>query len=96
MKKITIKSYAIKHKLSLFNVMKMVKSGKLHSITETEGEREVTYIVLNDSTEEEVTRSIRRSNPIDSTSIQEELADLKTEVEMLKKEIAIIKSQYLS
>ncbi len=29
MQRITIKAYAVKHKLSIFNVMKMVKTGKL-------------------------------------------------------------------
>ena len=55
MEKITIKAYAVKHKLSIFNVMKMVKSGKLkdNRIEEEEG-KEKTYILLDDMIEEEV------------------------------------------
>ena len=29
MQRVTIKAYAVKHKLSIFNVIKMVKSGKV-------------------------------------------------------------------
>ena len=31
MERIGIKAYAVKHKLSIFNVMKMIKSGKVKS-----------------------------------------------------------------
>ena len=42
MQKITIKAYAVKHKLSIFNVMKMVKSGKLKIEIAEENGKEIT------------------------------------------------------
>lgn len=60
MERMSIKSYAIKHKLSMFNVMKIVKSGKLVSDTEEKDSREMTYIVIADAIEKEVETSMVR------------------------------------
>jgi len=88
MEKITIKAYAVKHKLSIFNVMKMVKSGKLKSTTVEENGKEQVYILLDAVTEEEVKKSIVPSDEKDSKGLNEEVRLLKHEVAKLREEIA--------
>jgi len=88
MEKITIKAYAVKHKLSIFNVMKMVKSGKLKSTTMEENGKEHTYILLDDAIEEEVKKTIVPSDEKDTKGLNEEVRLLKLEVAKLREEIA--------
>jgi len=45
MERMTIKNYATRNKLSIFNVVKMVKSGALKSEVVEENGKEVTYIL---------------------------------------------------
>ena len=91
MNKVTIKAYAVSHKLSIFNVMKMVKSGKLKSeVTEKEG-KEVTYILMDNQTEEEVKAEIIPLTQKQEAQILLEMKALRQEVSILKKEIAEIK-----
>jgi len=87
MEKITIKAYAVKHKLSIFNVMKMVKSGKLKSTTVDENGKEQTYIILDDAIEEEVKNSIVPTDEKDTKGLNEEVRLLKNEVAKLREEI---------
>ena len=58
MERITLKAYAVKHKLSIFNVMKMVKTEKVKSEVFTEKGREVTYILYDEESEEEIQEQI--------------------------------------
>ena len=93
MNKVTIKAYAVSHKLSIFNVMKMVKSGKLKSeVTEEEG-KEVTYILINDETEEEVKAETIPLSQKQEAQILLEMKALRKEVSILKREIAEIKER---
>jgi polyhydroxyalkanoate synthesis regulator phasin len=87
MEKITIKAYAVKHKLSIFNVMKMVKSGKLKSTTVEENGKEQIYIILDDAIEEEVKKSIVPTDEKDTKGLNEEVRLLKNEVAKLREEI---------
>ena len=87
MENITIKAYAVKHKLSIFNVMKMVKSGKLKSTTIEENGKEHTYIILDDAIEEEVKKSIVPNDEKDTKGLNEEVRLLKHEVAKLREEI---------
>ncbi len=87
MENITIKAYAVKHKLSIFNVMKMVKSGKLKSTTIEENGKEHTYIILDDAIEEEVKKSIVHNDEKDTKGLNEEVRLLKHEVAKLREEI---------
>ena len=48
MEKLSIKAYAAKHKLSIFNVVKMTKSGQVPTETVVENGKDVVYIILND------------------------------------------------
>jgi len=91
MEKITIKAYAVKHKLSIFNVMKMVKSGKLKTIIEDEEGKEKTYILLDDMIEEEVKKSIVPLSERESATIKEELKQLREEIMKLKNEIGVLR-----
>ncbi len=91
MEKVTIKAYAVKHKLSIFNVMKMVKSGKLKTIEETEHGKEVSYIILEPEVEKEVKASIVPLTERESATIHKELRELRAELRELKKEIDSLK-----
>ena len=91
MEKITIKAYAVKHKLSIFNVMKMVKSGKLKTTVEEENSKEITYILLDDKIEEEVEKSIVPMSERESATIKKELKQLRVEIVALKNDIALLK-----
>jgi len=91
MKKISIKAYAVKHKLSIFNVMKMVKSGKLKSKTEEEKGKEITYILLDEKIEEEVKKGIVPISNANNTTLEIEVSKLAMEVKQLRVELDIIK-----
>jgi len=93
MERITIKSYAVKHKLSIFNVMKMVKSGKLQSEVVEEKGRDVTYILLDEKTEAEVQKSIITVENRVEIQLQEEIKLLSNEVKLLRAEIEALKKR---
>ena len=93
MNKTTIKAYAVKHKLSIYNVMKMVKSGKVKSEVIEEDGREVTYIIFNNESENEIEQNIVPMNEkIDNNKI---LASLVDEVKLLRKEVESLKTTLL-
>ncbi len=86
MKKLTIKAYAVKHKLSIFNVMKMTKSGKLKIEFVEEDGREITYILVDEATEKEIKEGIV---PIE----EQEDATLKIVVKALQKEVILLREE---
>ncbi len=93
MERMTIKAYAVKHKLSIFNVMKMVRAGKVKSEVFQEKGREVTYILYDEKSEKEieeqiVPREIENKNEI---QMAEELRVLKQELQWLRKEVETLK-----
>ena len=93
MQRMTIKAYAVKHKLSIYNVMKMARSGKLETeVIEKEG-REVTYILVDEAKEAEIRREIIPAKEASQRSLEEEVCLLKAEVAMLKKEVAALKRE---
>jgi len=83
MEKLTLRAYAQKHKLSFFNVLKMIKSNELKSVMVEENGKEVEYIVLEKETEEKVTQTIAQ-NASPKMSLEEENKRLKEEIERLK------------
>ena len=87
MEKVTIKAYAVKHKLSIFNVMKMLKSGKLKSEIVEENGKEVTYIVLDEAIEAEVKAGIVTIEKKGEVKLREEMKILSSEVSLLRAEI---------
>ena len=93
MKRVTIKAYAVSHKLSIFNVMKMIKSGKLKSDVVEEKGKEVTYILLDDEIEKEVKSKIIPIDQKDEVSIHEMIKELREEVKKLREELEVIKQK---
>ena len=91
MEKITIKQYAIKHKLSVFNVMKMVKSGKLNVEVENVDEKETTYILIDDKKEKEISESIVPFSQQEEQTLQMVVHQLQIEVKSLRMEIEELK-----
>jgi len=91
--RVTIKNYAKKHKLSIFNVVKMTKSGKLNTeIVEEEG-KQVVYILLDDKIEKEVEKAITSEKRKEPYSLKKENERLKKEIVKLKEEIEMLKKR---
>lgn len=95
MKRMTLKRYATTHKMSLFNVVKMVKSGELQSETVEENGKEVTYVladahVLEDEKKEEASPQTTQEN-VESrvVSLEKEVATLRRELDALKISIGL-------
>jgi len=99
MERITIKAYAVKHKLSMFNVMKMVKSGQVKSEVFNEKGREITYILFDEKSEKEIEEKIV---PIDvsmekkdDVALAEAVRLLKVEVQSLREEVERLKKRII-
>ncbi len=93
MERITIKAYAVKHKLSIFNVMKMLKSGKVKSEVFNEKGREVTYILFDEETEKEIREQIVPVEQKGDLMLREELKFLRKELQILKEEVEELKKK---
>lgn len=93
MQKLTIKAYAVKHKLSIFNVMKMVKSGKLKTEIVEENEKEITYILLDEAIEKEIEGSIVPIEKQEELTLREIVKVLQKEVKLLREEIEVLKKK---
>jgi len=87
----TIKAYAVKHRLSIFNVVKMLKAGEIESETVEEDGKEVTYIVTNDKKEEEVSQKIIKEPKSNERALKDELSRLSNEVRALRAELEALK-----
>ncbi|MEA3433204.1 MAG: hypothetical protein U9R13_01320 [Campylobacterota bacterium] len=93
MERITIKAYAVKHKLSIFNVMKMVKSGKVKSEVFQEKGREVTYILFDEETEKEIQEQIVPMEHKEEFMLREEMKFLRKEIQLLRKDVEELKKK---
>jgi len=91
--KLSIKAYAKRHKLSIFNVVKMTKSGQVPTETVVENGKDVVYILLDGDVEKEVKKSIVKEENKEPYSLRKENARLKKEIEKLKEEIALLKNR---
>ena len=90
--KMSVKAYAVKHRLSIFNVVKMVKSGELKSETVTEDGKERLYILINKEKEREIKQKI--INPKESgdeSQLKREVERLTREVRAMRAELEILK-----
>jgi len=83
MKKVTLREYARLHKLSYFNVLKMVKGGDVKSVTEIVDGKEVAFVLVEEEQEKRVSESILETSSKKLT-LQEENSLLKKEIERLK------------
>ena len=86
MKKVTLREYAQIHKLSYFNVMKMVRTQKIKSITVEEDGTEVEYIVMDEEQEKKVSDNILETSEKSMTLVEENKL-LKKEIDRLKAEL---------
>ena len=86
MKQVSLREYAKMHKLSYFNVMKMVKSGDVKSVTKIENEKEVQYVLVDEEQEKKVSANIIETS-VKSLTLQEENTLLKKEIVRLKEEL---------
>ena len=93
MERITIKAYAVKHKLSIFNVMKMVKSGKVKSEVFNEKGREVTYILFDEETEKEIKEQIVPMEQKEDLMLREEIKFLRKEIQFLREDVEVLKKK---
>jgi len=93
MQKLTIKAYAVKHKLSIFNVVKMVKSGKLKTEIVKEDGKEVTYILLDEDIEKEIVDSIVPIEEKEELTLKNTVKELQQEVKLLREEVELLKKK---
>jgi molecular chaperone GrpE (heat shock protein) len=84
-KQVTLREYAQMHKLSYFNVMKMVRTQKVKTVSVEENGTEVEYIVLEEEQEKKVSENI-----LDASEKNMTLAE---ENKLLKKEILRLKAE---
>jgi len=86
LKEVTLRAYAQMHKLSYFNVMKMVKNGDVKSVTKMENNKEVQYVLVEEEQEKRVSENIIETSA-KSLTLQEENRLLKKEIARLKEEL---------
>jgi len=93
MEKLTIKAYAKRHKLSIFNVVKMTKTGHLPTETVVEDDNEIVYVLIDEDVENEVRKGIVKQSNDEPYSLRKENERLKKEIQKLKEEIATLKNR---
>jgi len=91
MEKLSLKAYAVKNKMSLFSVVKLVKSGKVKSSTEEVDGKDVTYVLLEDEVNNSSVKSDTKEVENLPFDIEKELKKLMIEVASLKEEIEKLK-----
>ena len=94
MQKVTIKVYAVSHKISIFNVMKMVKSGKLKSEVVEKNGKEIIYVILDEKIENEIKYGMVTVEKVDNKKLQDEIKMLTDEIKLLRVEIELLKRRY--
>ncbi|PHS40351.1 MAG: hypothetical protein COB07_04445 [Sulfurovum sp.] len=93
MEKMSLKAYAVKHKLSLFNVVKMSKSGQVPTETVQENGKDVIYILIDEEVEKKVNQTIVSTENNAPYSLRKENVRLKKEIEKLNEEIIALKKR---
>ena len=93
MERMSLKAYAVKHKLSLFTVVKMTKSGQVPTETVEENGKDVVYILIDEDIEKKVTQAIVCAENKAPYSLRKENERLKKEIEKLKEEIIVLKKR---
>jgi hypothetical protein len=85
MKRMTLKTYAVKHKMSLFQVIKAVRNGTLPSETVEENGKEVTYVLVRTDNDDRISGGTDEDDM--NLTLKREVEMLKNEVEQLKREM---------
>ncbi len=93
MDKISIKAYADKHKLSIFNVVKMAKSGQIPTETIVEEGKDLIYVLIDDVVEKEIKSSIVSIEEQEELTLKEIVKNLQKEMKMLNEEIEVLKKK---
>lgn len=94
MPKMTLKQYALKHKMSMFTVVKRVKNNQVKSETVEENGKSVVYILEEDEAAvltEKKTES--QENQDTHPRLLSRMAALENEVGLLHKEIELLKKR---
>ncbi len=95
MGKMTLKSYAVKHKMSMFQVVKLVKSGKVKSETVEEHGKNVVYILEEEQKTAPVANATvtteQNGNVSESKGLLRRVDILEDEVRTLRLEIDALK-----
>ena len=86
MKRVSLREYSKLHKLSYFNVMKMVKGGDVKSEIVKEDGKDVAYILIDEVQEKKVSEAITETSA-QKLSLKDENILLKKEIERLKLEL---------
>ena len=94
MKQVSLRAYAQIHKLSYFNVMKMVKNGDVKSTTINENGKDVQYVLVEEEQEKNISNNIIKTSA-QKLTLKEENVLLKREVERLKEELKSYKDKIL-
>ena len=94
MKQVSLRAYAQIHKLSYFNVMKMVKNGDVKSTTINENGKDMQYVLVEEEQEKNISNNIIKTSA-QKLTLKEENILLKREVERLKEELKSYKDKIL-
>ena len=86
MKKVTLREYSKLHKISYFNVMKMVRGGDVKSEIVHENGKDVSYILIDEVEEKKVSEVITETST-QTLTLEDENALLRKEIERLKAEL---------
>jgi len=90
MKKVSLREYSKIHKLSYFNVMKMVKNGDVKNEIIHEDGKDIPYVLIEEEQEKVISEQIIKTSA-QTMTLKEENIFLKKEIERLKKELSSYK-----
>ncbi len=93
MQKLTLKAYAIRYKLSIFNVMKMIKSGKLKTEIAQENGKEITYILADEAMQKDIQDGVFSIDKQEELTLRGIVKALQKEVKLLREEIEVLKKK---
>ncbi|SFV58117.1 hypothetical protein MNB_SV-10-1397 [hydrothermal vent metagenome] len=94
MPKMTLKQYAVKHKMSMFTVVKRVKNNKVKSETVEENGKNVVYILEEDGAEAWTEKKTETQENRDThPGLLSRMAALENEMGLLRKEIESLKKR---
>ncbi len=95
MKKLTLKEYAAKERLSIFQVVKLLKAGRLESETVQEEGKDKIYILSQGEESKEKQEENSTAVVVPHKQLYEKIADLSEEVMILRKELEALKEKVI-
>ena len=88
MKRLTLKQYATKNRVSIFNVIKMIQRGELEAVEEESDGKKIVYVILSEEKKDNESGDDIVSSDEDARDEMEKL--LKT-IDKLNSEISELK-----